>query len=303
MQQSQAIEVRCLVEVDCSLGEGPMWDDRRQWLYWVDITANTIYRCDLAQKSLLSWKTPEYVGFVILKQDGDLIAGFKTGLHHVHLSDDGMLTAKRIDQLDDPTGRIRFNDGCADPRGRIWACSMDMQGKEPFGQYFRYDSRLRRTTVDEGYAVANGPALSPDGRWLYTVETVGHADKSKGIYIARIASDGLLDKPRLWVDWSGWSSYPDGLVTDTDGNVWIAEFGGNLLRCFNTDGQVIQEIALPAWNLTKPVFGGERLDVIYVTSARIVADEATLQRYPQTGSVFEVRGTGARGWVPGRVIA
>ena len=55
---------------------------------------------------------------------------------------------------------------------------------------------------------------------------------------------------------------------------------------------------LPAWNVTKAAFGGERGDLLYVTSARVEADEETLARYPDTGGVIEVSGTGARAAAP-----
>ena len=55
---------------------------------------------------------------------------------------------------------------------------------------------------------------------------------------------------------------------------------------------------LPAWNVTKAVFGGERGDLLYVTSARVEVDEETLARYPDTGGVIEVSGTGARAAAP-----
>jgi D-xylonolactonase len=285
------VQTRCVVNPGCSLGEGPVWDSEQRCLYWVDILENKIYRYDPADNTFQSWSTPEQVGFVILKHGG-LIAGFKSGLHHVHLNADTTVTATRIDRVDENLDYLRFNDGMADARGRIWGCTMDMRSEAPIGKYYCYDPGLNRTMVDEGYIVANGPAVSPDGRWLYTVETVGPA---KGIYRSRLNADGLPEAKKLWVDWSQRASLPDGLITDADGNVWIGEFAGHVLRGYRPDGKLKAEIELPAWSITKPAFGGEKLDVLYVTSARIGADEATLAQYPNTGGIIEVTGVGARG--------
>jgi xylono-1,5-lactonase len=289
-----AVRTRCLVNARCSLGEGPTWDADSQRLYWVDILENRIYRYDPADASTSSWSTPEHVGFVVVRPDGGLVAGFKSGLHHVALKDDASVTASRIDRVDRNRDDVRFNDATVETGGRIWACTLGGTPDEPLGTYYRYDTELNRRTVDEGYLVANGPALSPDGSLLYTVETSGHPERQKGVYVSRITAAGDLAEQRLLIDWSAYDSFPDGVVTDSEGNLWLGEFHGNVVRSFSPEGQQLASLQLPAWNVTKAVFGGERADLLYVTSARIETDEETLARYPDTGGVIEVSGTGAR---------
>jgi sugar lactone lactonase YvrE len=288
------IRTRCVVNPGCSLGEGPTWDSGSQRLYWVDILENRIYRYDPADESTTSWTTPEHVGFVVARPDGGLVAGFKSGLHHVALNDDGSVTASRIDHADDNRDDVRFNDATSDSEGRIWACTLGGTPEEPLGTYYCYGIDLSRHTVDAGYLVANGPALSPDRRLLYTVETAGHSVRPKGVYVSHITANGTLEAQRLLIDWSAYQSSPDGVVTDRDGNLWLGEFRGNVLRRFSPDGERLASVPLPAWNVTKAVFGGEHGDLVYVTSARVEADEETLARYPDTGGVIEVAGTGAR---------
>ena len=73
------VQARCLVNLGCSLGEGPIWDSGSQRLYWVDILESRIYRYDPADERTSSWATPEHVGFVFVRADGGLIAGFQVG--------------------------------------------------------------------------------------------------------------------------------------------------------------------------------------------------------------------------------
>jgi sugar lactone lactonase YvrE len=293
-----AIQTRCLVNPGCSLGEGPTWDPGSQRLYWVDILENRIYRYDPADESTTSWTTPEQVGFVVVRPDGGLVAGFKSGLHYVALNDDGSVTASRIDRVDRNRDDVRFNDATSDAEGRIWACTLGGTPEEPLGTYYCYGADLSRRTVDDRYLVANGPALSPDGRLLYTVETEGHPNRPQGVYVSRITPAGTLEAQRLLIDWRMYDSSPDGVVTDGHGNLWLGEFHGHVLRCFSPDGKQLASVPLPAWNVTKAVFGGERGDLLYVTSARVELDEETLARYPDTGGVIEVSGTGARAAAP-----
>ena len=286
---------RCVVNPGCSLGEGPLWDSASQRLYWVDILEHRIYRYDPADGVTHSWSTPEPVGFVFVKPDGSLLAGFKSGLHHVTLGADATVTSSRIDRVDDDRDDVRFNDATSDAEGRIWACTLGGTSAEPLGAYYCYDADLTRRTVDAGYLVANGPALSPDRSLLYTVETSGHPRRRKGVYVSRIAASGALEDQRLLIPWDAYDSSPDGVVTDGEGNLWLGEFYGNVLRCFSSEGEQLAEIPLTAWNITKAVFGGERGDLLYVTSARVEVDDETLARFPDTGGVIEVAGTGAHG--------
>jgi sugar lactone lactonase YvrE len=290
-----AIEIRCLVNPGCNLGEGPVWDAASRRLYWVDILENRIYRHDPANGDTESWTTPEHVGFVFVAADGSLLAGFKSGLHRVALGVDGTVTASRIDRIDGDRDNVRFNDATRDREGRIWACTLGGSTERPLGAYYCYDTELNRRTVDENYLVANGPALSPDGRLLYTVETRGHAGRPKGVYVSRVARSGELEGQRLLIGWDAHASSPDGVVTDRDGNLWLSEFRGNVLRCFSAAGEQTAAIPLPAWNITKAAFGGERGDLLYVTSARYGVDDEKLARYPDTGGVVEIAGIGSAG--------
>jgi sugar lactone lactonase YvrE len=295
VRAGREIRTRCLVNPGCSLGEGPTWDPASQRLYWVDILKNRIYRHDPAHGRTQSWTTPEQVGFVVVRPEGELLAGFKSGLHHVVLNDDATVTSSRIDRVDRNRGDVRFNDATTDAEGRIWACTLGGTTEEPLGTYYCYDPDLKRRTVDDGYLVANGPALSPDRSLLYTVETSGHPRRRKGVYVSRITPSGALEEQRLLIPWDAYDSAPDGVVTDSDGNLWLGEFRGNVLHCFSSQGAQIASLPLSAWNVTKPAFGGERLDRLYVTSARVEVDEETLARYPDTGGVLVVEGTGALG--------
>jgi sugar lactone lactonase YvrE len=63
------------------------------------------------------------------------------------------------------------------------------------------------------YIVGNGPALSPDGRLLYTVESSGHPCRPKGVHVSRVAPSGELKGQRLLIGWD-----PDtGGVLETAG--------------------------------------------------------------------------------------
>jgi sugar lactone lactonase YvrE len=256
----------------------------------VDIIGCTIYRFDPRSGALQNWTTPQLVGFVtVTEHDYVLIAGLKSGLHHLTLQAGGEVEARCIDRVDNHLDHIRFNDGVADAQGNIWGCTMDMRCTDPAGCYYRYDRHFNRQTVAEGYVVANGPALSPCGALLYTVETAGSASLPKGIYVSQLKDKGSAENRHLLIDWRDRASLPDGIITDRSGNLWIGEFGGNTLRSYTPEGVLRLAMPLPAWNLTKAAFDTDQKN-LYVTSALVDTDQAIIECFPDTGGLLVITG-------------
>jgi len=55
-------------------------------------------------------------------------------------------------------------------------------------------------------------------------------------------------------------------------------------------------VKFPALRITSCCFGGKDLDEMYVTSALDGALEEEIKSYPQSGSLFRVRGLGVKGY-------
>ncbi|HUQ64771.1 MAG TPA: SMP-30/gluconolactonase/LRE family protein [Flavitalea sp.] len=285
------IKIQSVGKSHCTLGESPVWCEANQTLFWVDILENIIYSYQAEEKKINSWKVHEHVGFFVVMSNGNLVAGLKSGLHHVYLNNDGKAHTARIDRIDSENINIRFNDGMIDSKDRIWCCTMDMKAKNPLGKYYRYDTNLNRSVIDEGYTIANGPTLSPNESILYTVETFGNDQIPKGVYAYNLTSFDCINKPRkLLIDWTGKNTSPDGIVSDHHGNLWIGEFGGNVLRCYSPNGQLKLELALPAWNITKIAIRYAPHLIIYAASARLGVSENILGQYPLTGNILEITG-------------
>ncbi|HET7143869.1 MAG TPA: SMP-30/gluconolactonase/LRE family protein, partial [Anaerolineales bacterium] len=84
----------------------------------------------------------------------------------------------------------------------------------------------------------------------------------------------------------GW---PDGMTSDTDGNLWIAMWGGAQVTKWNPkSGILLEQIPIPALQTSACVFGGRHMNELYVTSARKGMSEADLKKYPLSGGLFKV---------------
>ena len=82
---------------------------------------------------------------------------------------------------------------------------------------------------------------------------------------------------------------PDGMAVDAQGHLWVAFFGGGVVRRYDPDGGLDTEIALPASQITSCAFGGDALDELYITSAARGLSATELAEQPHAGAVFRCR--------------
>jgi len=263
-----------------TLGEGALWCARDGAFYWVDILAPALNRLVLATGEITRWAMPEPLGWVAEYAHGGLVGGFQSGIAHITL--DPLAIGPRAGPEPHLPGN-RMNDGKADRHGAIWCGTMDMAEQHATGSLYRLSPDGAWQTVDTGYMVPNGPALSPCGRWLY------HADSGRRVIYRFALEDGLAVQRADFVTFREADGYPDGMTCDAEGHLWVAHWDGGCVSRYAPDGQLDRRIALPAQRITNIAFGGDALDRTFVTSAAIGLPES-----PFDGALFEVD-SGVRG--------
>jgi xylono-1,5-lactonase len=271
-----AVENIC--KVAATLGEGPVWIEREQALYFVDIKGPLLFRFDPANGELRSWQSPRQIGWVLPADDGSLLAGLQGGIHRFR-PDTGAFDLIAAVEGDRPANRL--NDACTDPAGRIWFGTMDDGERAANGSYYLFDrGEVRRTTLPQ-VAITNGPAVSPDGRVLYHVDTLGG-----GIYASDIGADGATSGTRLLARVDPADGHPDGPTVDAEGCIWVALFGGAEARRYGPDGSLRGAVTFPVSNITKLAFGGPDLRTAYATTARLHLRPDALARQESAGDLF-----------------
>lgn len=276
MAATQPIDIWDLA---AELGEGPVWVERDKALWFVDIKKQKIHRYDPANGSKRSWDSPEQVGFVLPAERGGFVAGLQSGLHHF---DEASGEFELIVEVEPDKPDNRLNDGVVDPRGRLWFGSMDNEEKAKSGAFYCFaDGRLTRTHIDN-IEITNGPAVSPDGRLLYYVDTL------KGtIDCAGIGDDDSLSKLRPFVRIDPKEGHPDGPTIDSEGCVWISLYAGWEARRYSPAGELLERVRFPVANITKIAFGGPDLRTAYATTARQMLSAETIAQQPQIGDLFQ----------------
>jgi sugar lactone lactonase YvrE len=280
--------IACTTE-QCQLGEGTRWDDRRDELLRVDILTGRVYRdrvaADGALVSVRTHSVPGTVGAVapIHDDQGWLLAadrGFS------YLAPDGEL--RPLAEVA-PEG-TRMNDAACDPQGRFWAGTLAHDQHPGGAALYRLDRTGNIELMLDGLTISNGLGWSLDGATMYL------ADTGPGvIYAFRFEPDqGMLSDRRVLVEVPSDVGSPDGLTVDAAGDLWVAIFGGGRVQRYSPEGELRQELIVPAEQTTCCAFGGSGLNLLYVSTATEHWTDEQRRAQPGAGLVyrFETDATG-----------
>jgi sugar lactone lactonase YvrE len=273
------MKIISVLEVNNTLGEGPLWHVDEQVLYWVDIVGKTINRFMPSTGEHKVYPQQEEISVIGFREKGGFIAAGRNGFKFWS-EQDNQLTSIADPEADKP--QARFNDGKVDRAGRFWAGTMTP--KDATSALYRMDSDLSVHLMENGITISNGIGWSPDNHLMYYVDSLRYT-----IFVYDFELEtGEIKNRRAFRYFSPGYGTPDGLTIDSRGFIWCAFWGGSKVVCFNPDGDMTLEIPLPVSQPTSCAFGGDDLSDLYITSAREGLSDAELKAQPLAGSLFVV---------------
>lgn len=271
----------CVCDTTSSLGEGPLWHDSEESIYWVDIEGRAIHRHRLMNRKTQTFVMPERIGCIARRSRGGLVAGLQTGFAEIDLKH-GTVTPIADPEAAQPGNR--FNDGKCDAQGRFWAGTMDTSMRSTTGVLYRLDPDGSVHAMDDGYGITNGPAWSPDGTVMY------HNDsKARTVYAFDCdPAAGTIANKRVFVELPELDGFPDGLTVDSEGAIWLAHWGGSRVTRFLPNGKIDRVLQMPVSQVTSCAFGGRNLRTLFITTASIGLSEEQLAQEPLAGRLFSI---------------
>jgi D-xylonolactonase len=288
------MSVSLVWDAQCALGEGITWDAQSARMLFVDIHGKRVHGWTIDTAQQVTWSAPERIGWLINSPKG-WVAGLQSGFARIDLEGDEVSVREWLARPFPAGSSLRANDAKADESGRIWAGSLDNEAEsKPHGSLFMLDTAGGLHTADTGYCVANGPAISPDGKLFLHTDSV-----SRTIFAFDFnAATGQLSGKRPWKVLQGNEGHPDGMNFDAEGCLWLAHWGGGCISRYAPTGELMARIQLPVSQVTNVAFGGAELDRLFVTSARVGLGANQLLNEPLAGALFEVHGHGTHGLAP-----
>ncbi len=272
------------------LGESPFWHPDEAALYWCDIPGRALHRWHPADGAHRQWDFDTEPGCCAPLPGGRLLLAMRDGLHAF---DPASGRRERLARPPYDPAHERFNDGKADPQGRLWVGTIYTPRQPLKAALYRWAAgRLDRIAGD--ITVSNGLAFSPDGRTMYWSDTTSHC-----VYAFDFdGSDGSLSRRRIYAEFAprqpgqalaDYGGRPDGAAVDAEGCYWVAMYEGQRLLRLAPDGRLLRELPLPVRCPTMPCFGGADLRTLYVTTARHHRPAEELAAQPLAGRVLSLR--------------
>jgi sugar lactone lactonase YvrE len=278
--------VKCVFKGICHLGEGPVWNVQLQRLFWTDIYNRRIWMYDPASgSSSIFWEGALQVGGFAFTRSGGVVLCSDKGVHllagvvkrleganglnqagGLRVTDD--FHAEPVLLFDIPM-RVNemFNDITVDPNGRIFAGTISRPDFTD-GTLYRFEKGKDPAVVLKDLYCSNGMTFSLDEKTFFHTDSTFHK-------ITKYDYDretGNITNPRSYFQGTPEMGSPDGMTMDSEGYIWAAFWGGSCIRRLDPEGRIAAEILLPAKQPSSTMFGGEKLDELYITTACEGAD-------------------------------
>lgn len=276
-----------ILDAQAQLGEGPIWSAKDRRLYWIDIDVGLVHVFDPTTRENRTIPVGQAVGTVVPRKSGGLMLALAHGFASLDLE------TEKVEMICDPQpdGGTRFNDGKCDPAGRFWAGTLDPTDAPERGALYRLDADLSVHTMLPKVSISNGIVWSLDATTLYFIDTPTAC-------VAAFDYDnatGAIENRRVAVEIPEEEGWPDGMTIDAEGNLWIGMWDGSQVGCWNPrTGEKLASIRVPAKRVTACAFGGEKLDELYITTARMELSDEELHQHPYSGGIFRAK-PGVRG--------
>lgn len=275
--------------VDCKnlLGECVLWNTHDQRLYWTDVYAQRLYRCDENGGDLQIRELPDKLGSFAFDPDGNLLAAFSKGLFRYRV-ETGQLD--RLTRFEPELERTRLNDGRCDRSGRFVVGGCHQGFYNPVSSVVSYTGGSEARTLIRNVALSNGIAFSVDGRRMY------FSDSETLLYhfYEYDPTRDELGARHVFARIPEGSGFADGSAVDASDNLWNARYYGGIVQQYRPDGSEGLRIVMPTNCPSCVCFGGEHLDTLFITSARKDLSEDQLRTQPSAGGLFKLR-LGVRG--------
>ncbi|MBS7544479.1 SMP-30/gluconolactonase/LRE family protein [Ancylobacter oerskovii] len=276
----------------CHLGEGPSYDAASDTAWWFDILERRLYEQSPSGGAHRVHELPVMASALAVVDDRRQLLSTEQGLMLREIAT-GRLAPVAAIEAEDPA--TRSNDARVHPSGTFWVSTMGKRAENGAGSIyaFRAGALLR---LFAGISIPNAICFSPDG-------TVGYFADTRENTLCRVELDPLTGLPEG--EPQALHRHPgagglDGAVTDAEGLIWCAIWGGGRVNAYSPAGELVRSVDVPARQPSCPVFVGRDFGRLLVTSAHEGMDDAARAADAGHGQVF-LLDVGVRGRAEPRV--
>ena len=259
----------CIAATGDVCGEGVLWEQDTECIYWTDINRFLVHRYTLKDRTLRTWFFSEPVTCVMETSRKDTLAvSLGSG---IALWQPGSDAPPALLFALPGWPSVRCNDAGVDPGGALWVGSMRNNVKAngdrtpeggTEGVLYRIDGTGASTEFRRDLGISNTLLWSPDKSRFYFGDSLKNCIWS---YEYDLAGRSIRGERSFFQGFD--RGAPDGSAIDAEGYVWNCRYGGSCIVRVAPDGKIDRVIELPVSNPTNCTFGGPYHNVLYITSA------------------------------------
>ncbi len=263
------------------LGEGPLYNQKQNALYWTDIKGMKLFKYNLETKVVKSYHFTRPIGSFAFTCNDEIITTTTCGFEYANL-DTNRLTPIVNPEVDLPNNR--FNDGKCDAEGRYFAGTMDNNEKEIKGSLYSFDGNTVKK-LEKNLFISNGLGWSPDSKKFYLTDS-----PKRVIYVYDYdLKSGEISNKQVFYNIDKKDGYPDGLCIDSEGYVWSAHWYGWKITRYAPNGSIDSIYDMPVPKVTSCNFGGKDFNTLFITTAAFELNQEELKKAPLSGYTFTLK--------------
>lgn len=260
------------------LGEGPVYKEDENSLYWTDIKDKKIYKYNLISKEVKSYQFTKEIGSFAFTSENKILGTTNDGFEYLNLETKEL---KKVLNPEEHLENNRFNDGKCDALGRYFAGSMDNNEEDISGSLYSYDG----TNIDKkekDLFISNGLGWNKNSNKFYLTDSPKRVIYEYD-YDLKTAK---MSNKKIFAIINEKDGYPDGLCIDSEDCIWSAHWAGSKITRYKPDGSIDKIIELPVPNVTSCCFGGKDYKTLFITSAQKGLSKEELDAAPLSGCTF-----------------
>jgi len=262
------------------LGEGPLYNELENSLYWTDIKDKKIYKYNLKSKETNAYQFDKAIGSFAFTNDNKLIATTNDGYEYLDLN---KTNSTMINNPESNLPNNRFNDGKCDKYGRYFAGTMDNNEEEVTGSLYCLEGSATSKKESDLF-ISNGLGWNKNSTKFYLTDS-----PRRIIYVYDYElKTGKLSNKKIFAKIDEKDGYPDGLCVDDEDCIWSAHWYGWKVTRYKPDGSVDSIYDLPVPKVTSCNFGGADLSTLFITTASFGLSDEELKEAPLSGYTFSL---------------
>jgi len=317
----EIVTAQRIIDCRCLLGEGILYCEKRRAVLWTDIYGKKFHKLQLdftrGNKILYStYQLPKMLCSFGLLEEADgatskavdegkslpLLCAWEDGFQIYDVVGGRPLSdVSRGQDVNPQKGPTRLNDGRTCLSGTRFVCGGyfgGVPGSNARSKVFKVEQRegddgkptLFHEPIINEIQTTNSICWTPDGNRMYLADS---ETREICTYAYDETTGELSDKRVLHEKPADASTVPDGSCVDSEGYLWNAvwccgETKGMVQRIDPETGHVVYTVHIPdlVSQISCCCFGGENMDILFITSA---ADSRDKKIQPHAGALYAVK--------------